>query len=95
MSKRVCPVVNCPEFMPCAKHARTTGQRGYGPQHRREREQWARIVAMGKTPCRRCRELIEAGEPWDLGHPDDDCDYPKAPEHRRCNRATATHAARS
>ena len=43
MSKRVCPVVNCPEFMPCAKHARTTGQRGYGPQHRREREQWARI----------------------------------------------------
>ena len=96
MALRVCPVVGCPTLVrsgKCDEHRQSTAQRGYGLEHQREREQWAPIVAQGKTPCRRCREVIKPDEPWDLGHPDADCDYPKAPEHRRHNRATATHAA--
>ena len=94
MALRVCPVVDCPNLVKsgrCERHRQTTGQRGYGVQHQRDRERWAPIVAQGKTPCRRCRRTIEAGAPWDLGHPDADCDYPTAPEHRACNRATEAH----
>ena len=42
--------------------------------------------------CRRCRDPLQPGEPWDLGHPDADCPRPKAPEHIACNRPTASRA---
>jgi hypothetical protein len=55
-------------------------------------------VATGRVECRRARQnpstcnednpLILPGQEWDLGHPDEDCPLPTAPEHaRRCNRA--------
>lgn len=108
MAMRVCNVPDCPTLIPktersgrCDMHRQTTSQRGYGAQHQRERERWESLVAAGAVDCRRgdqCLEpelRIKPDEPWELGHPDVACDAPKAPEHRRCNRATATHATYS
>ena len=92
MALRVCAEPGCPALQResrCAEHRKTTSARGYGRQHQRDRAAWVRIVAAGKTPCRRCRKVIRPVDLWDLGHPDADCDYPTAPEHRACNRATA------
>lgn len=75
--------------------------RGYGRAHRDLREDWAPGVATGRIRCRRADSgqclveqdghspLIAAGDEWDLGHPDGFCEAPTAPEHLRCNRATA------
>lgn len=99
MSLRVCAEPGCPTLVNrtrCRRHERARDQargsrqdRGYDRQHELERAAWAPIVASGSCRCRRCRELIGPDEPWDLGHPDTDCDRPKAPEHQRCNRATS------
>lgn len=73
----------------------TAAQRGYDQEHKAERIRWSPLVEAGTVHCRRgphCLEpstLIAPGTPWDLGHPDDQCPAPRAPEHRRCNRATA------
>lgn len=71
-----------------------TKDRGYGADHERERREWAPLVDAGQVQCRRAGygclhadPLIASGEPWDLGHPDDTCPLPKAPEHRDCNRS--------
>ena len=71
-----------------------TVARGYGVGHRADRQRWEPRVALGIVPCRRCGELIRPDEPWDLGHDDLDRSLPRAPEHRRCNRATRAHAAK-
>lgn len=80
----------CP---PCARQrdaARGSRiERGYDADHTRARRAWVPVVQAGGVRCRRCREPIDPDEPWDLGHPDADCPKPRAPEHRRCNRATA------
>lgn len=68
----------------------TTAARGYDSEHQRERNRWRPLVEAGGVTCRRGDGLIQPGEPWDLGHPDADCPAPRAPEHRHCNRATAT-----
>ncbi len=71
-----------------------TVARGYGVDHRKDRQRWTPRVALGIVPCRRCGELIRPDEPWDLGHDDLDRSLPRAPEHRRCNRATRARAAK-
>lgn len=79
-----CHVKSCPNLSDCPEHKRTTTQRDYGAQHQRERATWQRRMDAGDViRCRRCKQPIQPGEPWDLGHP-----IPKHPEHRHHNRAT-------
>lgn len=93
----------CPEPVPpgvrhcddCAiEHERRRGtptERGYGPEHKRLRREWAPLVEAGEVNCFRatCGEPIEPGTPWDLGHEDNDRTKWTGPEHQACNRATA------
>ncbi|MBT9255387.1 hypothetical protein KMZ30_07350 [Phycicoccus sp. KQZ13P-1] len=58
----------------------------YGHAHRKLRAEWEPIVAAGRVTCARCGEPIEPGQPWDLGHADDDPDQYNGPEHESCNR---------
>jgi hypothetical protein len=69
-------------------------QRGYGHAHRARRKRFAPLVEAGLTRWARCNEFIQPGEPWDLGHVDGtEHTVYSGPEHRRCNRQTATHRA--
>lgn len=76
----------------------TRHERGYNAEHDAARAAWLPLVQAGTVACRRvsngtCLEadpLIGPDEPWQLGHPDAHCPAPRAPEHRRCNLATAT-----
>lgn len=67
-----------------------TTARGYGAAHQKLRARWAPIVAAGLAYCARCRQRIAPDAPWDLGHVDGDRTRYSGPEHRRCNRATAS-----
>lgn len=67
----------------------STVARGYGSVHQKLRKQWAQKVKDGIVACVRCGNIIFPGEPWDLGHDDQDRSQYAGPEHRRCNRATA------
>lgn len=78
----------------CPAHRRgSTAERGYGHEHQVERERWKPIVATGAVECRRAPyglcvardPLISPDEDWHLGHPDDACPAPRAPEHGACN----------
>jgi hypothetical protein len=71
-----------------------TSRRGYGWTHQKLRNRWARDVARGEVECARCGEPIWPEERWDLGHVDGDRTCYSGPEHRACNRATATHKAK-
>jgi hypothetical protein len=63
----------------------------YGRPHRRIRAKYARLVAAGEATCWRCGKPIDPREPWDLGHLDGGGQRQYAgPEHRRCNRSTAS-----
>jgi hypothetical protein len=63
----------------------------YGYDHRRLRKRLAPLVAAGECVCPKCGRRIEPGAEWDLGHQDHGG---RAPEHRRCNRATVYKRAR-
>jgi len=67
----------------------STAERGYGTRHKRVREQLRPLVLAGGVKCHRCGQEIRPGEPWDLGHDDNDRSRYTGPEHRACNRATA------
>ena len=95
---RRCPKQGCDEKIPCTTHVPSnrfrpkTTARGYDSKHQAAREAWVPIVSTGQVQCRRgdqCRfapdTLIHPGQPWHLGHPDESCPAPTAPQHRRCN----------
>lgn len=74
--------------MPKAKG--NTTQRGYGTEHQALRRSLKPIVEAGQATCWRCQRRIGPGEPWDLGHDDEDRTRYRGPEHVGCNRRTAT-----
>lgn len=63
--------------------------RGYGYDHKKLRKQIAPDVDAGRANCWRCGLPIAKGQPWDLGHDDEDRSKYRGPEHVACNRATA------
>ena len=98
---KVCPRPSCPNLIPstaryCDTHNReyeqrrgTSTQRGYDAKHRALRAKYQASMDAGDYYlCARCYEPIQLGEPWDLGHDDDDRTKHTGPEHAyRCNRA--------
>jgi hypothetical protein len=70
-----------------------TTQRGYGTEHQRLRRQLRATVDLGLAVCWRCGSRIKAGEPWDLGHDDDDRTRYRGPEHLGCNRGAGGRRA--
>ena len=60
--------------------------RRYGRSHQALRASLESVVAAGLATCARCRERIEPGTPWDLGHDDLNPALYAGPEHRVCNR---------
>jgi hypothetical protein len=74
----------------CARHLRPgTVARGYGAEHKKRRASYELAVAQGRAYCWRCKQPIAPGEPWDLGHDDNDRGRYAGPEHARCNRSAA------
>lgn len=79
----------------------STTERGYDYEHKKLRKQIEPLVKAGKAHCWRCvanglppeQSLIKPGEPFDLGHDDDDRSRYRGPEHQACNRATAGRKA--
>jgi len=71
----------------------TTTQRGYGHEHQVTRADLAPEVDAGAVRCWRCGRLIAPGEPWHLGHDDEDRSITRGPEHEECNLSAAGKAA--
>jgi len=69
----------------CPKHKL---DRKWGRPHRRVRAEWEPLVAAGQVDCWRCGKRIQPGQPWDLGHDDNDRSVYRGPECIPCNRAT-------
>jgi len=104
MAMRVCSEPGCPTLVTeagrCVEHRRVQERRrgsrqarGYDVEHDRLRATWQPVVEAGTVNCARCGALIRIGEPWDLGHNDDDRTKYNGPEHRTCNRAAGGRAA--
>ena len=79
---------NRPVEVPYRKWAKkaSSGDRGYGSEHRNLRQYLLSVFADG-TPCPRCDEPMLKDQPLDLDHTDDRTGY-LGLSHRRCNRRT-------
>ena len=106
MARRRCSHPQCPTLIPhpgprqWPPHNRerepqpgTAHARGYDARYRAARVRAARLVEAGQATCWRCGKPIKAGEPFDLGHDDDDRSIIRGPEHVFCNRSAAGKAA--
>jgi hypothetical protein len=70
-----------------ADQRRRLRNRKYGRKsHHGLRARLQSVVAAGLANCARCGEVIDPGEPWDLGH-DDRTGLHSGPEHASCNRS--------
>lgn len=105
IARRVCPKPGCPNLLHpreryCPGHQRdyeqargTRQQRGYNAHHDQLRAQWAPHIATGTVKCWRCHQPIPPGEPWHLGHDDNDRTLHRGPEHTHCNTSAGGRAA--
>lgn len=104
--RKPCPTAGCPELIApgqrrCTIHAQqheaqrgSRQERGYDTAHDNLRRQWAPLVATGAVKCWRCTQPIKPGQPWDLGHDDQDRTKHRGPEHTACNRQAGGQATR-
>lgn len=102
---RPCPKPGCPEPTPpsqryCDEHlaeyeqARgTKADRGYGKQFQSDRKAWVRIIAQGGVTCWRCYKPLLPGQPFHLGHDDEDRSIIRGPECPPCNLRAAGKAS--
>jgi hypothetical protein len=68
--------------------------RGYGTAHRRMKDAYRPMVAVGGFPCVLCGRPIDPREEWHLAHNDDRTRW-LGPSHKRCNlREAGLKAAR-
>jgi len=81
-----------PRLLTMPRNGNTT-QRGYGSAHQALRARIAGQVKAGAAVCWRCGQLIQPGQPWDLGHTEGDRGSYAGPEHRWCNRAAGARNA--
>ena len=84
---------------------RSTAARGYGAEHRAQRERWQKLFRNGHTtPCActhadcphhvgPCSTIITSSTPWDLGHTDDRTAW-TGPECLPCNRSAGGRNSR-
>lgn len=81
---------------------RRTTERGYGAEHKAEKERWRPIVNAGDAYCAEalCLEerdgrgrWIRPGTPWHLAHAVGQVGY-LGPAHRRCNIAESNERRR-
>jgi hypothetical protein len=98
MTLRVCGQPGCPVLVPkgtrsgrCPDHERerdkargTPAERGYGPEHQRERA--ALLPEAYGTQCIHCGEYMWPHQALDLDHNDDRTSY-RGIVHARCNRS--------
>src|SRR4051794_14354420 len=99
MAWKVCALNGCPratEGRYCAPHqaahdkARgTKRERGYGRGFQATRRYYAEIHRTQPLTCWRCKEDIPIGQPFHLGHSDDDRDVIMGPECPGCNLSAA------
>jgi hypothetical protein len=84
----------------------SSSERGYGTEHKAERERWRPVVDRGDAYCAEivCLEendgagrWIEPGTEWHLAHAEGQIGY-RGPAHARCNISEGSrrmHAARA
>lgn len=71
----------------------STTARGYGAAHQGLRRRVDILVQAGRATCWRCGLAIRPGEPWHLGHDDEDRTVYRGPEHPDCNTGAAAEKA--
>lgn len=87
-----------PACRPTRRPGNTT-TRGYGAQHRRERQRWEPIVEAGRAQCAESiclmpSRVIHPGDRWELAHTPDRTGY-LGPAHYLCNRKEPQHRGRA
>lgn len=72
----------------------TSSDRGYGAEHRAQRAIHQQRIDSGQLVlCWRCGSPIRPGDPWHLGHDDDNRTITRGPECAACNLSAAGQAS--
>lgn len=77
--------------MPTRYRKTKNSNRKYGRHHRNARKQWAALLPL---PCTVCRRTVHPGTNWHLDHTDDGTAY-LGPAHAYCNLAKAARKRNS
>lgn len=103
MAWKVCALNGCPRATQsryCPEHERakdkargTQGQRGYGRQFQALRRRYVEKHRTQPLECWRCQSPIPIGQPFHLGHSDEDRELIMGPECPSCNLSAAGKAS--